>query len=474
MTDQVQFLNDVAAHVRALIAPDRVPARLFQAEFPQSAELISGVESGQTLIGGLPPQPPTFRGRVGKVLIELIRRSLFWYTPTIHAFQRAVAAAFREQNEATDAVRSELSRRLSLIEKENHFLRDQLHSVKQSLDQWNNLNYRVVRIEEGLSDQEKLVNKNEFTEIVNDLQSRISSLSERIGTKSSDVVAAELEEMREALAESIRNSQAVDQFTLATRAEMILVERRISALLKQPAPRADSANIPGREAVHPNLLSDVVYYDFENLFRGSEQEIKDRVKVHVSRFVDFGLGTADMPIVDVGCGRGEWLDVLREQRLLAYGVDGNSSMVATCREKGLAVEEQDGIQHLRSLPDRSVGAVTAFHFIEHLPVGVLLSFIDEVLRVLKPGGVALFETPNPDNVLVGSATFYLDPTHQRPIPGALLKFFMQSRGFGSIEVQPLHPYPPEFLLDESTCPAARIINERLFGCQDYCLWASKI
>ena len=74
------------------------------------------------------------------------------------------------------------------------------------------------------------------------------------------------------------------------------------------------------------------------------------MKVHVSRFVDFGLGTADMPIVDVGCGRGEWLDVLREQRLLAYGVDGNSSMVATCREKGLAVEEQDGIQRSRSYP----------------------------------------------------------------------------------------------------------------------------
>jgi SAM-dependent methyltransferase len=474
MTDQVQFLNDVAAHVRTLIYPDTVPGRSFQAEFPRSTELISGVESGQTLVGGLPPQPPTFRGRVGKALIELIRRSLFWYTPAIHAFQRAVAAAFREQNEATSAVRSELSRRLSLIEKENQSLREQLHSMRQSLGRWDNLEHRIVSIEEKLFEQEKLVNKNEFTERINDLQLRITSLSERIGTQSSDVIAAELQEMRQELAGSIRNSQAVDRFTLATRAEMILVERRISGLVKQMAPRGDSANIPETEVVHPNLLSDVVYYDFENLFRGSEQEIKDRVKVYVSRFAESGLGTPDMPIVDVGCGRGEWLDILREHRLLAYGVDGNSSMIATCLEKGLAVEEQDGIQHLRSLPNCSVGAVTAFHFIEHLPVGVLLSFIDEVLRVLKPGGVALFETPNPDNVLVGSATFYLDPTHQRPIPGALLEFLMQSRGFGSIEVQPLHPYPPEFLLDQSTCPAARIINERLFGCQDYCLWASKI
>ena len=474
MTDQVQFLNEVATHVRALIDPDGIPGRSFPGEFPRSTELISGIETGETLVGRLPPQPPTFRGRVGKALIDVMRRSLFWYTPTIQAFQRAVASAFREQNEATGAVRAELSRKLALVEKENHSLRDQLHSVRQSLHSLNNLDPRIVSLEKKLSEQETLVNKTEFIEIVHDLQHRISVFSERIGAKSSDVLAAELQEIREKLTESIRNSQTVDQFTLATRAEMILVERRISALVRQMAAGTGPANIRETEAMHRNVLSDVVYYDFENLFRGSEQEIKERVKVYISRFVESGLGMPGMPIVDVGCGRGEWLDVLREHRLLAYGVDSNLSMIASCREKGLAVEEQDGIQHLRSLPDASVGAVTAFHFIEHLPFEVLLSFIDEVLRVLKPGGVALFETPNPDNVLVGSATFYLDPTHQKPVPSGLLRFLMQSRGFSSIEVLPLHPYPADFLLDESTCAAARVINERLFGCQDYGLWASKV
>jgi SAM-dependent methyltransferase len=159
--------------------------------------------------------------------------------------------------------------------------------------------------------------------------------------------------------------------------------------------------------------------------------------------------------------------------LLAYGVDGNSSMIATCREKGLAVEEQDGIQHLQSLPAASVGAITAFHFVEHLPFAALLSFIDEVLRVLKPGGLALFETPNPDNLLVGACTFYLDPTHQRPLPSGLLKFVMQSRGFSSIEVLALHPYPSSYHLDPAAGPAAQVLNERVFGCQDYAVLALK-
>ena len=100
MTDQVQFLNEVAAHIRALAQPDAALGQSFQGDFPRCNELISGIETGHTLVGGPPPQPPTFRGRVGKALIDLMRRSLFWYTPAIHAFQRAVAAAFREQSAA--------------------------------------------------------------------------------------------------------------------------------------------------------------------------------------------------------------------------------------------------------------------------------------------------------------------------------------------------------------------------------------
>jgi SAM-dependent methyltransferase len=471
MTDQLQFLNEVAAHVRTLADLDSAAARSLQGDFPRSAELISGIETGNTLVGGLPPQPPTFRGRVGRALIGLIRRSLFWYTPTIHAFQRAVAAAFQEQNEKTGAVKSELSRRLSLIEKENYSLREQLRSAEGALQRWKDLDNRIARLEIS----EEIVRKEHLAEISNDLKLRLNNLSDSFEHDSArrGALAMELQALRENMAESGRKVQAVDQFTLSTRAEMMLVERRVSALLNAPRERTDSANIHEDSAGRPQLLSDVLYCDFESQFRGSEEEIKERVTYYLPRLEELGLGSPEMPIVDIGCGRGEWLDVLRERRLLAYGVDGNSSMIATCRDKGLAVEEHDGIQHLQSLSNTSVGAVTAFHFIEHLPFAALLAFIDEVLRVLKPGGLALFETPNPDNLVVGACTFYLDPTHQRPLPSGLLKFVMQSRGFSSIEVLALHPYPSSYHLDQSAGPAAQVLNERLYGCQDYAVLALK-
>jgi O-antigen chain-terminating methyltransferase len=247
---------------------------------------------------------------------------------------------------------------------------------------------------------------------------------------------------------------------------MMLVERRLSELLQKtrPAPMAGED-----EHNHPStpLLSDVLYCEFEDHFRGTEDEIKSRVEFYIPRMHDLHVGSPEMPIVDIGCGRGEWLDALREQQLLAYGVDANSVAIEKCREKGLTVEERDGIEHLQSLPSSSVGAVTAFHFVEHLPLHVLLRFIDEILRVLKPGGVVLLETPNPDNLIVGSSSFYLDPTHYRPLPSGLLRFLLQSRGFDSVEIIPLHPYPASHRVDETDNQAARVVNERLFGCQDY-------
>ena len=468
MTDQVEFLSEVAAHVRALAKSGAPAGRALLADFPQTAELISGIETGQTLAGGLPPQPPTFRGRVGKTLVDLMRRSLFWYTPAIQAFQRAVAAAFREQTETTGAIRTELAQRISLLEKENYSLREQVRHTTAVLQQWDVLDARIAGLEGKLfSAEENFVNK----EHLSGLQGRLNALSERVDSEISGAVAGRLQAMQEELAGFVRKLETVDQFSLATRAEMMLVERRISAVLKE-APQPNG-NIHQDAAGRPQVLSDVLYYEFESQFRGSEQEIKERVKVYVPRFVEAGLGTPEMPIIDIGCGRGEWLDVLREHRLLAYGVDGNSSMIASCRDKGLAVEEQDGIQHLQSLPAASAGAVTAFHFVEHLPFAALLSFIEEVLRVLKPGGLALFETPNPDNLVVGACNFYLDPTHQRPLPSGLLKFVMQSRGFSSVEVLALHPYPPSYHLDQTTGPAAQVLNERLFGCQDYAVLALK-
>lgn len=210
---------------------------------------------------------------------------------------------------------------------------------------------------------------------------------------------------------------------------------------------------------------DALYATFQDVFRGSRENIKTRLRAHLPRVKTAGVGTDAMPIVDLGCGRGEWLELLRDEGLRARGVDLNRVSIAGCREMGLEIVERDAIAYLRSLPDMTVGAVTGFHIIEHLPFDGLLRLLDEAYRVLKPGGLAIFETPNPQNVLVGSCTFYLDPTHRNPLPAGLMKFMMEMRGFLEVEIVCLHPYPEEFRVSGSDL--ADRFNDYFYGPQDY-------
>jgi len=117
-------------------------------------------------------------------------------------------------------------------------------------------------------------------------------------------------------------------------------------------------------------------------------------------------------------------------------------MVERCRNGSLDVVEADAIEYLRTLPDASLGGVTGMHIIEHVPFSRLIDLFDETLRALKPGGVAIFETPNPENLRVGACNFYFDPTHIRPLPPESTRFFVQARGFGRVDILRLHPDLP--------------------------------
>jgi O-antigen chain-terminating methyltransferase len=145
--------------------------------------------------------------------------------------------------------------------------------------------------------------------------------------------------------------------------------------------------------------------------------------------------------VDVGCGRGEWLELLRERGFVGRGVDGNRVMIAGNVERGLDVVAGDALAHLAALPDASVGMVTGFHIIEHLPFAQLVRLFDECRRVLRPGGCAVFETPNPENLVVSGYTFYFDPTHRHPLPPQMTEFLAWQRGFSDVQILRLHPRP---------------------------------
>ncbi|WP_048862242.1 class I SAM-dependent methyltransferase, partial [Acidisphaera rubrifaciens] len=216
---------------------------------------------------------------------------------------------------------------------------------------------------------------------------------------------------------------------------------------------------------------DALYVAFEDRFRGARADIRERQRAHLPVMRAAGAGTAARPIVDVGAGRGEWLELLRDEGLVALGVDLNARMAALCREMGLDCAADDAIEYLRRLPDASVGAVTGFHIIEHLPFRVFVALLDESLRVLAPGGVVLFETPNPANVLVGSRYFYLDPTHRNPMPAEMTAMIAEARGFVGVRIHELHPSQARFTARDEVLAAQ--LDALFHGPQDYALIAGK-
>jgi SAM-dependent methyltransferase len=248
---------------------------------------------------------------------------------------------------------------------------------------------------------------------------------------------------------------------------MDALEAEVARVAERPAALAAAADGP---AAADHSLDDL-YLAFEDRFRGERGLVKERQAVHLPLIQECGAGTLSRPVLDVGCGRGEWLELLRDRDLVARGVDLNDTMVELCRGLGLDAVAGDAIEHLRAAPPGSLGAVTGFHIIEHLPFKVFVQLLDESLRALAPGGVVVFETPNPDNVLVGSRNFYLDPTHRNPMPNEMTVMIAEARGFARAHARPLHPAEASFNAGD------KALGERLdglfFGPRDYALVAWK-
>ena len=246
-----------------------------------------------------------------------------------------------------------------------------------------------------------------------------------------------------------------------------------------PSPEADPRT-RGTELTDSPVLDDSTYVQFELRFRGSPQEIKER-QLDALRFVE-PLAGSSAPLLDLGCGRGEWLTVLRDAGISAYGVDSNAGMVADAQALELDARCEDALTHLESLDESSLQAVSAFHFAEHVPLNFLTRILDATFLALRPGGLLLLETPNPTNLVVGSASFYLDPTHLRQLHPGFLEFLVESRGFEEVEVHFVHPVVDDALLragapdegyDQRLSRVVESAEWALFGPQDYVVVARR-
>jgi 2-polyprenyl-3-methyl-5-hydroxy-6-metoxy-1,4-benzoquinol methylase len=296
----------------------------------------------------------------------------------------------------------------------------------------------------------------------------------RVTGRRVDETLAELATLRAGL-------QTVEVELASTRAELnalairLLVEQRHTEALRRELAHARDGSTTATAPEVPIQVAgvDEMYSRFEAAFRPSDDELDARFSEYLD--VVEAVRERGLPLIDVGAGRGEFVELLARHSIDARGIDLNADAVDEARRRGRPVEYGDAVAYLRSLDSESIGAVTAFHIVEHLDPATVLELLDETLRVLRPDGIVVIETPNPTNVTVGAAAFYQDPTHLRPMVPAYLEFVLRDRGFADVEMRFLHPLPDYDLeliaLDEpggaATMQLLDHVQWALRGPQDY-------
>jgi SAM-dependent methyltransferase len=265
-------------------------------------------------------------------------------------------------------------------------------------------------------------------------------------------------------------AQSLAQLAAEQKAIARAQHQQVAALFREQQNPSPNGSIPvsKRDAVDQRPVLDELYASFENQFRGTPEHIKEGLKVYLPLLKDAGIAS---DILDLGCGRGEWLELLREEGLQARGVESNRAMIDNQRGQNPEIIEADALAHLRGLPAGSLSAVTAFHFVEHIGLAQLIDLLDEINRVLKPGGLLIVETPNPKNLVVGACNFYSDPTHHKPLFPETLEFMISHRGFVRTQLQYLHPVEGSPFQDSSE--ASQALNSWLFSARDFAIIAWK-
>jgi O-antigen chain-terminating methyltransferase len=180
-----------------------------------------------------------------------------------------------------------------------------------------------------------------------------------------------------------------------------------------------------------DLSAPSVYVAFENAFRGA-WKVKERMQWYMPHIRALYHHKEPRPVLDLGCGRGEFLQELQRNNIPCVGIDLNPAMVDASRAQGLNVSLAEAVSHLRDREPGSLAAISSFHMIEHIPFDQVLHLIEAAKRALMPGGLLILETPNPENLVVGGCTFWYDPTHIRPLPPAMMAFYVQQAGFDPV------------------------------------------
>ena len=226
-----------------------------------------------------------------------------------------------------------------------------------------------------------------------------------------------------------------------------------------------------------DLWKDLDYASYENVCRGSDKLITERLSYYLKWFKNIKT-TNKSYVLDLGCGRGEFVELLNNNKIHARGVDLNKFSVQHAKSKNINVKQADIFKELKRVKPKTLPAISAFHLVEHLTFAELQSFLQLTASRLKPGGILLIETPNILNIQVAASDFYKDPTHIRPVHPYTLEHWLKHSGFSKIEIEFLHPFPKNEQLKTPKSPKIvgenfGKLNDLIFGARDCAIIAVK-
>jgi O-antigen chain-terminating methyltransferase len=326
----------------------------------------------------------------------------------------------------------------------------------------------VLRDRDLLREEVELAHQQSFARLhdaVGVIRTEMGDVVGQIRTEMGEVARAS-GEGRSRLAEL---AARLDQVQIRLAQVDVVLNRVRHSLPDLPAPE-ELAKLPS--------AFDNLYGAFAEAFRGPRGLIKERVRGYLD---DILAVDSALPVLDIGCGRGELLELLVEAGAACYGVESNPLYVESGKELGLDIRLADATQHLEGLKEHSLRAIVAIQVVEHLSTDELIGMLDLAVRAIEPGGLLVLETPNPENLAVGASSFYLDPTHRQPIPPQLLAFLVEARGFADVEVRLLErpdlPLPGPWGVGEPWADDIKrlldLVNSRLFNAQDYAVVAHR-
>jgi 2-polyprenyl-3-methyl-5-hydroxy-6-metoxy-1,4-benzoquinol methylase len=467
MDPKGEELAEVIAEIRQRVrarspngaAPGNIP-------LPDLMPLLHARDSAEAKVASIGTVNPR-RGGLKNSIIQrakhLVARALDWHVREQVEFNRGMLACVQSTIEAL----TECRQGLSAIAVQGASLGEEARELKDIRDHWaewragweQKLAHTEIQFLRSVSEQQAA------------FQHRVTLMDanyrEQLKAQHADFVQA-MERQHAGFEQTVkRQSEEIQQRfwneVVRARAEYERVIHSELRLVRQRASLAHAVEQVSQSA--PPEFANVDWLKFAEKFRGSEDDIRSRQKMYAARFAKHA------PVLDIGCGRGEMLQMFREAGIAARGIDSNEDSIARCQANGLDAEKADLFAYLSALPDASLGGVICCQVVEHLPPARLPEMIRLAHAKLRTGGLLAMETPNPECLAIFATHFYIDPTHRHPIPPALASFYLEEAGFGLIEIERLSP-AIESMPSLGELPEA--FRKDFFGSLDYVVFGTRL